>query len=77
MMKLWQPPAAAVFSTSQKPAGEDDLGLHKHFFTTLLEADTRLTLEPDLTTNQKQEVSDLIGQYPEVFTNILGLTQAT
>ena len=70
-MKLWHPPAAAVFSTSQKPAGEDDPVLDKHSFTTLLEADTGLTLGPE-----KQEVSDLIGQHPEVFTNIPGLTQA-
>ena len=50
MMKLWHPPAAAVFPTSQKPVGEDDLVLDKHSFTTLLEADTGLTLGPDLTT---------------------------
>ena len=76
MMKLWHPPAAAVFSTSQKPAGEDDLGLDKLSFTTLLEADTGLMLGPDLTTDPKQEVSDHIGQHPEVFTNIPDLTQA-
>ena len=45
-------------------------------FATLLEADTGLILGPDLTNDQKQEVSDLIGQHPEVVTNIPGLTQA-
>ena len=52
MMKLWHPLAAAVFSTSQKPAGEDDLGLDKYSFTTILEADTGMMLGPDLTTDQ-------------------------
>ena len=69
--------AAAIFSTSQKPAEEeDDLVLDKRSFTTLLEAETGLTQGPDLTTDQKQEVSNLKSQHPEVFTNLPGLTQA-
>ena len=77
MLKAWKSPEASVFAaTIDYSQTEKDYGPEQHLYAERTESDGDFEIGKALTGEQRQQWSDIVLDFPEVFSVVPGCTQA-